>query len=134
MDVAGKVVQRFGEDELIRPVGLAYIPQRNQLYVVDGGAHALQVYDTAGNGQHTLGSRGVLPGEFNYPTHIAFDGIDRLAVADTGNFRVQLLDLDGRSLGSVGRKGDAAGDLALPPLVASHFSGQPRDAMARKPL
>ncbi len=123
LDVAGKVVRRFGEDQLRRPVGLAYIPERNQLYVVDGGAHAIQIYDTAGNRQGTLGSRGVGPGEFNYPTHIAFDGVDRLAVADTGNFRVQLLDLDGRSLGSVGRKGDAAGDLALPKGVAFDSDG-----------
>ncbi len=123
LDLAGTVVRRFGTDELIRPVGLAYVPRRNQLYVVDGGAHALQVYDAAGNRQRTVGSRGVRPGEFNYPTHIAFDGIDRLAVADTGNFRVQLLDLDGRSLGTVGQKGDAAGDLALPKGVAFDSDG-----------
>lgn len=123
LDQEGNPQRRFGRDELVRPVGIAYIPQREQLYVVDGGAHVLRVYDTAGRAVRSLGGRGAASGAFNYPTHIAYDGAGRLAVADTGNFRIQILDLDGACLNVVGRKGDAAGDLALPKGVGFDSDG-----------
>ncbi len=123
MDQQGTVLQRFGENELLRPVGITYIPQRDQLYVVDGGAHVLHVYELTGRHVRSLGARGTGPGEFNFPTHIAYDGAHRLAIADTGNFRVQVLDLQGACLRVFGQKGDAAGDFALPKGVAFDSEG-----------
>ena len=123
LDRTGRVVRRFGESELLRPVGITYVPQRQEFYVVDGGAHAIVVFDRAGRSVRTIGGRGTQPGEFNYPTHIAFDGATRLAVADTGNFRVQVLGLEGKCQGILGRKGDAAGDFALPKGVAFDSQG-----------
>jgi len=123
LDKTGRVVRRFGETELLRPVGITYVPQRQELYVVDGSAHVIVVFDRSGRPVRTIGGRGTEPGEFNYPTHIAFDGASRLAVADTGNFRVQVLDLEGKSQRILGRKGDAAGDFALPKGVAFDSQG-----------
>ena len=123
LDQTGQVVRHFGETELLRPVGITYVPQRREFYVVDGGAHAIVVFDRAGRSVRTIGRRGTQPGEFNYPTHIAFDGAARLAVADTGNFRVQILDLDGKCQRVLGQKGDAAGDFALPKGVAFDSQG-----------
>jgi len=123
LDRTGRVVRRFGETELIRPVGIAYVPQRREFYVVDGGAHLIAVFDSSGRSVRTIGGRGTQPGEFNFPTHIAFDGTARLAVADTGNFRVQVLDLEGNCRRVLGRKGDAAGDFALPKGVAFDGDG-----------
>jgi DNA-binding beta-propeller fold protein YncE len=123
LDASGACRASFGAEVLKRPVGIVYLPPRNELLVVDGGAHALVGFNPSGGVTRRIGSHGSGPGDFNYPTHIGFDGHGRFAVADTANFRVQLLDLDGRPLGSIGKKGDAAGDLSLPKGVAFDSEG-----------
>ncbi len=122
LDARGGFRQRFGHDALERPVGVVYVPQREQLYVVDGAAHRLTVFDLAGTLVKTIGRRGAGPGEFNFPTHIARAG-NRLLVADSGNSRVQVLDLDGEWIRTIGKRGDAAGDLSLPKGVAGDSDG-----------
>lgn len=122
-DVAGRLLRRFGSDDVVRPVGLVYLPVTSHVIVVDAGAHRLCVFDREGVLIKTLGERGTDPGQFNFPTHIAFDGADRLAIADTGNFRVQLLDLNGDCQSVIGKKGNGAGDLALPKGVAFDSAG-----------
>ncbi|MFH0983751.1 MAG: SMP-30/gluconolactonase/LRE family protein [Planctomycetota bacterium] len=119
----GTYHRRFGADLLKRPVGIVYVASRDRLYVVDGGAHGIVVFDLSGQALTTLGQNGAAPGEFNYPSHIAWDGAGRLAVADAGNFRVQLLDLDGACLRVIGQKGDGAGDFSLPKGVAFDREG-----------
>ncbi len=122
LDADGGYRQRFGGDVLTRPVGITYVPARDQLYVVDGSAHHLTVFDLAGSVVKTIGARGNGPGEFNFPTHIGC-AQDRLLVADSGNFRVQVLDLEGAWIGTIGKKGDGAGDLSLPKGVAFDREG-----------
>lgn len=123
LTASGTCVDRFGTEELTRPVGIVYVEPRDQLYVVDGGAHQIVVFEREGRLVRRIGGNGLEPGQFNYPSHIAWDGGNRLAVADSGNFRVQLLDLDGACLEAIGRKGDAAGDFALPKGVAFDSEG-----------
>ena len=122
LDAAGQYVRSFGKDVLRRPVGIAYSPARQRLYVVDGDEHQVKVFDLTGAMVAVLGRRGTLPGEFNFPSHICVAG-NRLLVADTGNFRVQLLDLDGVCLTTIGKKGDGAGDFALPKGVGFDSEG-----------
>ena len=122
-DVAGRMRHRFGSDVLQRPVGIVYVTERGQLYVVDGGAGDIAIFDLAGSPVGRIGQPGNGEGEFNHPTHIAWDGARRIAVADSANFRVQLLDLDGVFVGAIGQKGDAAGDFALPKGVAFDSDG-----------
>ena len=122
LDSQGGLRQRFGPGQLTRPVGIVYVPEREQLYVVDGGAHRLAVFALDGTMTGSIGRRGGGAGEFNFPTHIGCAG-ERLVVADSGNFRVQLLDLDGVCLKTIGRKGDGAGDLSLPKGVAFDSQG-----------
>ena len=122
LDAQGGFHARFGAGDLLRPVGLTYVAQRSQLYVVDGGAHSIKVFDLDGEIVSTIGRQGVGTGEFNLPSHICCAG-DRLAVADSGNARVQWLDLDGNHLATVGRKGNGAGDFSLPKGVAVDSEG-----------
>jgi DNA-binding beta-propeller fold protein YncE len=122
-DAGGNCRGRFGRDSLVRPVGIAYVAGRDRLYVVDGGVHCIVVFDLEGNVVNRFGENGVGPGQFNYPSHICWDGGSRLLVADSGNFRVQLLDLDGACLRTFGQKGDGAGDFALPKGVAFDSEG-----------
>ncbi|MEE9295215.1 MAG: 6-bladed beta-propeller [Phycisphaerae bacterium] len=122
LDMQGRYLRRFGAEVLSRPVGIAYLPDRDRLYVVDGASHRLAVFDLTGALVETIGQRGAGPGEFNFPTHICYaDG--RLLVADSGNFRVQLLDPDGRCLRTIGQEGDGAGDFAMPKGVAFDSDG-----------
>ena len=118
----GSYRQRFGSENLRRPVGIVYVQSRDRLYVVDGDAHAVCVFEPSGRLASSFGKRGSEPGAFNFPTHIGCSG-DRLVVADSGNFRVQVLDLDGHVVGSIGKKGDGAGDLSLPKGVAFDSDG-----------
>ena len=122
LDASGRFHRRFGGDDLVRPVGITYLRERNELYVVDGGAHCLVAFDLAGRKVRTIGGPGNACGSFNFPTHISNTG-DRVLVSDSGNFRVQLLDLDGRCVRAIGRKGDGAGDFALPKGVAFDSEG-----------
>jgi DNA-binding beta-propeller fold protein YncE len=122
LDAKGRFCGRFGADVLKRPVGIAFVAKRNQLYVVDGGAHQIKVFDLTGRFVTTVGRPGVGPGEFNYPSHISCAG-SKLVVADSGSFRVQWLDLDGQHIRTVGHKGDGAGDFSLPKGVAVDSEG-----------
>ena len=122
LDAEGRYHHRFGGKILRRPVGITYVPSRRQLYVVDGDAHCIVVFDLGGKFVRTIGRPGVEPGAFNYPTHLCCAG-DKLLVADSGNFRVQLLDLDGRCVRTIGQKGNGAGDFALPKGVAFDREG-----------
>ena len=130
LDMDGHFVRSFGKAQrdqdgsgvLRRPVGITYSSARQRLYVVDGDDHRLKVFDLDGSVVTTIGRRGTLPGEFNFPSHVCAAG-DRLLVADSGNFRVQLLDLDGVCLKTIGKKGDGAGDFALPKGVAFDRGG-----------
>jgi len=122
LDDQGRFHRRFGEKALVRPVGIAYVAARDQLYVVDGGAHHIVVFDPAGTQVRTIGRRGTAPGMFNFPSYICNRG-ERLLVADSGSFRVEMLDLDGKCLRVIGQMGDGAGDLSLPKGVAFDGDG-----------
>ncbi|MFQ5461689.1 MAG: 6-bladed beta-propeller [Phycisphaerae bacterium] len=116
-NTTGRLLRTFGQDDLERPVGIAYLPDRKELVVVDGGHHRLVVFGLDGGRVRRIGQRGSEPGSFNFPTHIC-QGRGMLVVADSGNFRVQILDEEGRWIRTIGQKGDGAGDFALPKGVA----------------
>ncbi len=112
----------IGLDVLKRPAGLAYCPANQLCYVADADAHTIYAFDQAGQLAFQFGSHGADPGQYNRPTHVACDG-DSLLVADSMNFRVQRLALDGTPIDALGRKGDASGDLSLPKGVALDAEG-----------
>jgi len=118
----GGFVRRFAKGVLKRPVGIAYAPDPDRLFVVDGDDHRVKVFTLDGTLEKTIGQRGESAGEFNFPSHISIHD-DRMAVADAGNFRVQILTLEGEPIGAIGRMGNAAGDLALPKGVAFDREG-----------
>ena len=91
-----------------RPTGLAFAQQIQRLYVADTAAHKIRVFSPEGEEVMTIGERGTLNVQFNYPSHIAVAG-NRLLVNDTLNFRIQLLSLDGEYLGGFGKHGVGSG-------------------------
>lgn len=58
-----------------------------------------------------------------YPAHATWSADGTAAVSDGMNFRVQRFSAEGVWLGAFGRKGDAAGDFALPKGIAADGRG-----------
>lgn len=124
-DVNGRPLGEFGADGLLgRPAGIAVVPDRREIYVVDVIRHRVVVFDFNGALLRSIGERGSGPGEFNFPTHIAATADGRLAVTDSLNFRVQVLEADGTFVREVGRLGDSPGRFSKPKGVAATRAGE----------
>lgn len=106
-------------EQLIRPTGLCV--NKNLLYVVDAGRHAVVVFDSKGRYRSDFGVRGSGLGEFNFPVHLAVDST--LAVVDALNYRVQEFFPDGKFSSSFGQQGSSAGSFASPKSVARDSDG-----------
>lgn len=133
-------VRTLGAGVLKRPASIAWTA--DHLCVLDAGLHAVIIFDRAGRQVGRFGERGTNAGQFNFPSAIcAFAAENRggtnltarepeavrlyeLAIADAMNFRVQIVDEQGRPLRLFGRKGDAAGDFSLPRDVAADRTGR----------
>jgi DNA-binding beta-propeller fold protein YncE len=107
---------------LQRPTGLAFDRAAKRLYVADTMDHRIVVFDRDGQRLFEFGTRGIGPGELNFPSHIFLAG-DRLLVNDNMNFRMQLFDLDGRFVSMFGTHGDGSGHFSQPKGVAVDSRG-----------
>lgn len=140
MDLHGQTLATIGVGRLQRPAAVSWRAGGAELWVLDAAAHAVVVFDQAGAEVRRFGARGEALGEFNFPAGLCCLDSQVLGrpapgligpvparpaavVADSMNFRVQLLDADGVALGAFGRKGDGAGDFSLPRDVAVDSAG-----------
>ena len=89
-DVAGD-----GPDTFNRPTDVAFDPN-GDVFVSDGYVNTRVVkFDRHGNFLSEWGGPGTGPGEFDTVHSIVIDSRDRVLVADRGNARVQIFDLEG---------------------------------------
>ena len=109
--------------EFAQPTGVAVDKASGDLYVVDTGAHRVNVFKRDGTPALGFGERGTAPGQFNYPTMIWLDAAGRLYVTDSLNFRIQMFDRNGTYLSQFGQVGDGAGDNMRPKSVATDSYG-----------
>ena len=107
---------------LERPTGLAWHEAAGLLLVSDTGSQSLKAYRSDGSFAFEFASRGVGPGEVNFPTYLWADESE-LLVTDSLNFRVQRFDAEGTFRASFGKNGDRAGDFARPKGVAVDSEG-----------
>lgn len=112
-DADGQFLGLLGEDALARPTGLAFDPRSQRIFVADAGTHQIIVLDIEGHLVDVIGRRGTGPGQFNYPTNVAFDSTGNLYVSDSLNFRVQVFDRDLKPIRQIGSKGDRPGWFSL---------------------
>ncbi len=122
-DANGTFQRAVGKGGLQRPCALTWDAVANELWVLDAGAHACVVFDANGRQLRKVGGRGVEPGRFNFPAGIGWRRGTGVAVADSMNFRVQLIASSGSADAVFGKKGDAAGDFAMPRDVAVDSDG-----------
>ncbi len=110
----GNYLSTIGKQDEMKPRDVAvskdriYIAdlQRHNVHVLDKATRNL-LFDVPRNGDETNKSRALFT-----PTNLALDTKGNLYVSDTGAFRVQVYDLDGKFVRSVGEMGDGLGQFA----------------------
>jgi DNA-binding beta-propeller fold protein YncE len=102
-------------DHLIgKPVGLSVGPDGN-VYVPDTHYQRVIVYDPAGKEVRRWGSGGKGPGQFIFPTDIAFDDQQNVYVSEYGDHdRIQVFDMHGKYLREFGSFGTGDGQFRRP--------------------
>ncbi|MSR43876.1 MAG: hypothetical protein EXS15_00745 [Phycisphaerales bacterium] len=105
---------RMPKDDNGKPTGLSMGPD-GLLYVADTHEHRVMVFDRDGEIVRAIGSYGQKPGEFVYPTDVAFAPDGRLFVSEYGgNDRIQIFDASGTFLRQFGHPGQEVGAFARP--------------------
>jgi DNA-binding beta-propeller fold protein YncE len=122
-DKNGRFIFSFGGGLFARPSGIAYWPGDKTVYVTDTAGHNIQVFTREGRFIQKIGSRGLSPGMFNFPTHLCVDKAGALYVSDTLNYRIQVLTREGKLIRMFGRQGDLPGYFAHPCGVATDSFG-----------
>ncbi|MBL0211904.1 MAG: hypothetical protein IPQ13_13490 [Holophagaceae bacterium] len=124
-DKAGQQLAALGAtDGIKRPVGVAVDESRDLVVMVNGGDHSVWLLNRAFKIVKKIGQRGDKPGQFNFPTYCCIIPGKGFAVADSGNFRIQLFDFNGRFLSTFGKAGDMSGQFARPKGLAVDSDGQ----------
>jgi DNA-binding beta-propeller fold protein YncE len=97
-----------------KPVGVTVGPDGN-IYVPDTHYHRVVVYAPDGREIRRWGAEGTGPGQFIFPTDVAFDGAGRVFVSEYGNNdRIQVFDREGTFLYTIGRFGTGDGEFIRP--------------------
>lgn len=122
LDAQGKPKAEFGVEDLERPTGLAIDPASGKIYVADTVEHNIKVYADNGKLEQVIGQAGTGPGQFNAPTHLAFEG-GKLYVTDTFNSRIQIFDSAGKFINELGSRGLYLGNLVRPKGVTADSAG-----------
>jgi DNA-binding beta-propeller fold protein YncE len=103
--------------QLGKPVGIAVGPDGN-VWVPDTHYHRVMVYTPDGKNIKEFGQMGTGPGEFIYPTDIAFDETGKIFVSEYGdNDRISVFDKDLKFLYQIGKFGQGDGEFSRPQTI-----------------
>jgi len=122
-DKNGNYLDAMGTKDEMKPCDAAITADR--LYVADLQGHAVRVYDKPARKLLFTIPRDpkAAEGRLFSPTNLALDKQGHLLVSDLGGFAVQVYDLDGKYLRTIGQHGLAVGSFARPKGVAADHSG-----------
>jgi hypothetical protein len=111
---AGRVVAEPSSDQG-RPIGVAFVASADhsggRIYVCDPEAHTINVLDHYCRPLFSFGGFGSRLGQFDSPSDVIFVRLETgdpcvdaglLVVADRGNHRLQMFEIDGAVIGEVG--------------------------------
>jgi DNA-binding beta-propeller fold protein YncE len=88
-----------------QPTGIAFDPQRGELYVSDGNGQRIEVFHLDGTLVRMFGTYGTEPGRMDGPGGLAFDSEGNLWVTQTDANRIDVFTPQGGYLRSVGSPG-----------------------------
>ena len=80
-----------GDGQFSFPTGVA-VDSTGKVYVSDGSANNIQVFNSDGTFFKKFGSEGTGNGQFDFPNDIEIGADGRIYVADTSNHRIQMFD------------------------------------------
>jgi DNA-binding beta-propeller fold protein YncE len=125
---SGQPISHFGTNVLGRPGGIAIDRQRNRLYVADAKNSHIAVFDVGSFTFLQYYGSASKPGRrdngaFYAPTNVAVDRDGNIYVADTWNYRVQILDPNGKFVRAFGAQGDRPGEFIRPKGIAVDSGG-----------
>jgi DNA-binding beta-propeller fold protein YncE len=105
---------RMPEWRIGKPVGVSVAPDGN-VYVPDTHYYRVIVYSPAGKEIRRFGERGDGPGQFIWPTDIAFDKAGNCYVSEYGGHdRIQVFAPDGTYQREFGKCGNGPGEFSRP--------------------
>jgi hypothetical protein len=84
----------FGEVQAVE------VDPQERIWVLEGQAQELRVFDRDGRHVRTIGRKGGGPGEFAQPIGMAWSGAGQLWVPDPNNNRISIIDTAGTFVGS----------------------------------
>lgn len=116
LDKDGKYLNEWKMPEWAqgKPVGVSVGPD-GDVYVPDTHYHRVMVYSPKGELLRQWGGKGTEPGQFIYPTDIAFDSKGNVFVSEYGdNDRVQVFTKEGKFLYAFGKFGQGDGEFSRP--------------------
>ncbi len=133
MTVEGIAMGRLnrGEEELKKPVDVA-VDSRNRVYVLDGGANLVVVYNADGSTVGRIGAPVQDSPGLDEPGGIAVDKFGCVYVADTGNGKLKKYDVVGKLAAHAGSKGTGLGQFLEPVGIAIDRYGRPAVLDAEK--
>jgi DNA-binding beta-propeller fold protein YncE len=113
---------------LTQPAGVAVSDDGQKIFIVDRGSvggddHKIIAYSPDNTELFRIGPRGSEPGALNIPLAATTTPDGRLAVLDSGNFRVQLFDLNGKYQSHFGSVGNGYGQFSRPRSIAADSDG-----------
>jgi len=112
-----------GNGQLSNPYGIAIEPSTGNIYIADN--HRIQAFKRDGTFIRVIGSYGSGDVQFGCPYGLTFDKNRSLVVADTGNHRIQVIDvLTGQLKFKFGSQGNANGQFSYPHNVTTTQDGQ----------
>ena len=116
LDHAGRFLNgwQMPESQQGKPVGLT-VGADGLLYVPDTHYHRVLVFTPNGALVRQWGENGAGPGQFIYPTDVAFDSLGHIFVSEYGEHdRVQVFDDKGKYLYEFGSFGEGDGQFSRP--------------------
>jgi DNA-binding beta-propeller fold protein YncE len=118
-DNKGSFLFSFGDNQLKRPSGIAYRKDDKEVFISDTAGHSIMAFTSGGKFVREIGSRGIGPGLFNFPTQLWVDTNGKIYVSDTLNYRVQVFSDRWNPQLIFGQQGDRPGNFAHPCGIAT---------------
>ncbi|XP_043284087.1 tripartite motif-containing protein 2-like [Venturia canescens] len=131
LDKKYKLFKRYQSKEMMAPQGVAYVDHTEELFVTDKWKHCIFVFNRKGEIVRQMCTKGPAESQLSCPEGLAFHAKNNfLYVADTGNDRVQILELNGTFRGLIGASERRANSVTksgrVHDIVVNHLN-QPTD-------